>query len=335
MRRALASILIATTSSACFSTTRVAHNQTVAVRTEPPGAAVWKEDSGGHKELGASPANVDVGYEEVESRMSSGWWWVPALSGAAMIGGLAVGAANGFDNSDASATGAIITGTAVIVGVVSLAACLIGTFSGSSSVQQASVNVGAKLDGYAEARRALTVPTSDNGLLLSLSPLSGVAAVQKSIPRVEPTPPPAPSAKPGSGSSAVVAVFDVEDAAKRFDAETTTQITEYLVARLAGGTSYRVIPRDQLKSRIAETKIEGMKACYDEACQIELGRALAAQKSLATKLLRVGDSCAMTSTMYDLRTETTEAAASARTSCAADALLGAVDEIVKQLALHR
>jgi hypothetical protein len=129
----------------------------------------------------------------------------------------------------------------------------------------------------------------------------------------------------------VIAVFDVQDAAKSFDGPTTDQLTEYLVARVSE-VGYRVVPRDQLRTQLVEAKVEGYKECFEQSCQIELGKAAAAEKSLATKILRIGDACAMTSTLYDLKSETTERAASARTDCSASALLGGVDRIVEQLA---
>jgi hypothetical protein len=43
-----------------------------------------------------------------------------------------------------------------------------------------------------------------------------------------------------------------------------------------------------MRDRIASDKAESYRACVDQSCQIELGKAMAAQKSLATKLIRVG-----------------------------------------------
>jgi hypothetical protein len=62
-----------------------------------------------------------------------------------------------------------------------------------------------------------------------------------------------------------------------------------------------------------------------------MGKALAAQKSLATKILRVGKRCAITSTLYDLKTETAEKSALSRTECSDDALMDAMDRVARQL----
>jgi hypothetical protein len=137
----------------------------------------------------------------------------------------------------------------------------------------------------------------------------------------------------GSASSrrAIVAVFDVDDQARALRAAALAQLTEYLATKVTQA-GYQVVPRDQLRSRISAEKRESYKSCFEQRCQIELGRALAAQKSLATKLLRVGGQCVLTSQLYDLKTETAERAASAKSaSCGEGALLVAIDELARQL----
>jgi hypothetical protein len=133
--------------------------------------------------------------------------------------------------------------------------------------------------------------------------------------------------------AAIVAIFDVQDPSKQFQATTLDQLTEYLASRVAQVARLQVVPRDQLRTRLAAEKRDSYKQCFDQSCQIELGKAMAAQKSLATKLLRVGTQCAMTANLYDLKKETVEKAATARTACSDDALMGGVDEIARQLAL--
>ena len=110
------------------------------------------------------------------------------------------------------------------------------------------------------------------------------------------------------------------------------QLTEFLAAKLTEVAGYRVVPRKTLRERLADTKKEGLSRCYDEACQIELGKAVAAQKSLATKLLQVGGSCAISATLYDLKTETTEKATSVRTDCSVDRLMDGLEQIAQRLA---
>jgi hypothetical protein len=130
---------------------------------------------------------------------------------------------------------------------------------------------------------------------------------------------------------AIVAVFDVEDQARALAPAALAGLTEYLATKVTQA-GYQVVPRDQLRSRLASEKRESYKHCFEQRCQIELGRALAAQKSLATKLLRVGGQCVLTAQLYDLRSETAERAGSAKSACGEAALLTAIDELARQLA---
>jgi hypothetical protein len=129
----------------------------------------------------------------------------------------------------------------------------------------------------------------------------------------------------------VVAVFDVQDPGKALSAGTLDQLTDYLANKVAETGAWRVIPRDQLRQRLMTEKTSSFKECFDQSCQIDLGKAVAAQKSLATKVLRVEATCAVTTTLFDLKTETTERAATVRAGCSAATLMDALDKIAAQL----
>jgi hypothetical protein len=144
-------------------------------------------------------------------------------------------------------------------------------------------------------------------------------------------PEPVRSTPARSGTPVVLAVFDIVDGSHSLDPGTLDQLTDYLATRVAEVLGYRVLPREQIRARLTEGKEASYKTCVDQSCQIELGKALAAQKSLATKILRVGSTCAMTGTLYDLRTETTAAAASAKTNCSSDALISGIDQLIASL----
>ena len=142
---------------------------------------------------------------------------------------------------------------------------------------------------------------------------------------------PRPTSKPARRQE-ILAVFDVQDAAGRFSARKLEQMTDYLAVKMTDIAGYRVVPRDQLRQRLQDQKTSGYKKCFDESCQIELGRAVSAQKSLATKMLRLGSKCAITATLYDLKTETTVAAASVDSDCREDSLMSGLEEIARKLA---
>lgn len=126
----------------------------------------------------------------------------------------------------------------------------------------------------------------------------------------------------------VVAVFDMIDRSRKRDLD---QVTRYLQTALTQNLGYRVIPQDQVRARLVEEKKAGYRECYDQSCQIELGRALAAEKILVTELLQVGGECVVTATLFDLKTETSERAANARTGCSDSGLLSAIDQVVSRL----
>jgi hypothetical protein len=129
----------------------------------------------------------------------------------------------------------------------------------------------------------------------------------------------------------VVAVTDVVDTGALLERKTCGELTDYLAARVTELLGYRVVPREQVLAKLAEAKAASYRPCVDAACQIELGKALAAEKTLATKILRLGTFCTITTTLFDLRTETAEAAASVRASCAAGAVADAFDRLLGAL----
>jgi hypothetical protein len=130
--------------------------------------------------------------------------------------------------------------------------------------------------------------------------------------------------------SHIVAVFDVQDPSGQLGERGVDQLTEYLATQLAAA-GLRVVPRAQLRARLLEEKKSSYRQCVDESCQIELGKAVAAQKTVATKILRAGGQCAVTAMLYDLKSEATERAASVDTSCAEGSLLAAMRELARKL----
>lgn len=129
----------------------------------------------------------------------------------------------------------------------------------------------------------------------------------------------------------VVAVFEIEDPANQIDDKLRGQITAYLSVRVSELLGFSVVPTEALRAQLEQMKRESFASCYDEACQIELGKAVAAEKSLSTKILKVGDTCALTATLFDLKTEATEKAASTKTSCQEAEILAAVDTLTTAL----
>jgi uncharacterized cupredoxin-like copper-binding protein len=113
----------------------------------------------------------------------------------------------------------------------------------------------------------------------------------------------------------IVAVFDIEVKGVEISKEMLGRLSDYLASALAATGAYRVIPRSQLKQRLVQQKKESYKVCYDQTCQIEIGKELAAQKSLSTVLMKLGPKCTVTSVLYDLRSAASEGGASTDGGC--------------------
>lgn len=203
-----------------------------------------------------------------------------------------------------------------------------------------------------EVNRMRTIPLLGSGVGVVASPngtvhatrlrvweTTRVAAVADRSPDPPDNRPPPPqltdSANKGGGGAKgppkVVAVFDFQDMTRKTGADLLTQLPEYLGALLAKKGSYAIVPREQLKAQINDAKKETYKACYDTSCQIELGKALAAEGVVSTKILRLGKECVLTSTLFDLKSETVIRAATAESSCTDKALLGGVQKLAEQL----
>jgi hypothetical protein len=129
----------------------------------------------------------------------------------------------------------------------------------------------------------------------------------------------------------IVAVFDIEDNGVGLAKATLTRLTDYLSMNLATTGHYQVVPRSQLKMRLDEEKKESYKECYDQSCQISIGRELAAQKSLSTMIAKIGSRCTVTAVLYDLRRATGEGGATTEGGCSEDNILKSIQSVIAQL----
>jgi hypothetical protein len=129
----------------------------------------------------------------------------------------------------------------------------------------------------------------------------------------------------------IVAVFPIEDVSGKLGKTLPTQLADYLGTLLTKKGTYAYIPQEQLKRQLTTTKAQSYSACYDSACQIELGKAASAEAIVNTKIIRVGGTCAITSTLFDLKTESAIKAADAEGKCSEKDLLGAFKSIAEQL----
>jgi hypothetical protein len=138
--------------------------------------------------------------------------------------------------------------------------------------------------------------------------------------------------EPATKERPIVAVFQLQDKGKKLDAPTLDQLTELLATALAEGGVFRIVPPGDVRRALVEKSKESYKECYDQACQIELGRELAAGKSLSGSILRLEQSCTVTLALYDLQSQTTDATAKeTATGCKVSELQAALEEAVAAL----
>ena len=137
------------------------------------------------------------------------------------------------------------------------------------------------------------------------------------------------------GGKAITAVFDVELRGLRLDSDGAERLSEYLVGRIAATGRYLVVPRDQVRGRLAQEKASSYQQCFDQSCQIEMGKELAAQKIVTCRIVRVGSTCAVNLTSYDLLTAATEGGSSIEGGCDEDAIVASLRDAIARLTAER
>jgi hypothetical protein len=129
----------------------------------------------------------------------------------------------------------------------------------------------------------------------------------------------------------IIAVFNIEDRGVGLSRKMLLRLSDFLAMKLAATGAYQLVPRDQLKKRLTQQKVSSFKKCYAQTCQIEIGKELAAQKSLATSIMKLGSKCMVTSVMYDLRKSASEGGASAAGKCNEDGIVASIQTLVTKL----
>ncbi|MEQ9504450.1 MAG: DsbA family protein [Deltaproteobacteria bacterium] len=140
-----------------------------------------------------------------------------------------------------------------------------------------------------------------------------------------------PAVTNAAPSRPVVAVFDIEAKGVRFSADELGSLSDYVSAQLSASGAFEVVPRTELKRALSAQKKESYRACYDEYCQIEIGKEVAAEKSVAGSVSKFGKSCIVTLRLFDLVKATAEAAGTRRGGCSPDAVLTSLEAAVADL----
>lgn len=129
----------------------------------------------------------------------------------------------------------------------------------------------------------------------------------------------------------VVAVFQIQDKDASLNHVLLDKLTEYLGTAVAETGAFRVIPPADIQKALAVKKSESYKQCFDQSCQIELGKELAANKTLATSIMRIGKTCVVSARLYDLKTQATDLTAKAKGACSDAALMESLDVVARKI----
>jgi hypothetical protein len=144
---------------------------------------------------------------------------------------------------------------------------------------------------------------------------------------------PIPKLAAPEGAPQVVAVMPTV-AQTDLPPEVLDLVTDHLRVGLAA-RRVAVIDRGRLAAALAQQvrdeKAASYRPCVDEACQVPLGRALAATHILRSSITRLGDSCTLAAELVELRSEVTVAARYLDTACRGEALGHGADGLAQGL----
>jgi TPR repeat protein len=128
----------------------------------------------------------------------------------------------------------------------------------------------------------------------------------------------------------LVVVMPIENGSQTLPDEVTSKATEYLRGLIAASEEFVVVGQGRqskkLKNLIQSKKEESYKECYDESCQISLGKALSADTLIRTKITHFSR-CILNIEVIDLAKEASIVAAQKEFSCKENDLKGAIDEL--------
>ena len=130
----------------------------------------------------------------------------------------------------------------------------------------------------------------------------------------------------------ITVILQLVDQGGQLTPSALTQLTDYLHAQMASQAGFSVIPQEQLRKELKGQKVESFKAGFDESTQLELGKAMAAQKSIVVKLLKMDAGCSITGTVFDLTSETTEKSTTVESNCTSEGFKTGMKEISEKLA---
>ena len=126
----------------------------------------------------------------------------------------------------------------------------------------------------------------------------------------------APAAARGPEARPIVAVMEIEDRAGALSRRDIEAATDILRGLLAASRRFVVVDKGRqgsaLRRLVRREKKASYGACYDDGCQIPLGKALSADRIVRGYLSRLGGQLTLTAEVIDLAREASVGAGHAR-----------------------
>jgi TPR repeat protein len=135
----------------------------------------------------------------------------------------------------------------------------------------------------------------------------------------------------GANQRPIVAVFDIQVKGIEIAKPLQDMLTELMAEELGIGGIYKVMPPSDVRKTLTEKTKESYKECFDESCQIELGRSLAANKLLTSSIKKLADKCHVTGALYDLKSQASDTTAKYVNSCEEAGLVESIQKVAAKL----
>ncbi len=129
----------------------------------------------------------------------------------------------------------------------------------------------------------------------------------------------------------VVAVFNIEFKRVKMARSAREALRDYIEVRLAASRAYEVVPKHKIKKVLSKRKLRSYQKCFKESCQIELGAELSADRTLATKAMRIGRVCVVAMNLYHLKRMTSVKGVTVTGKCTEQGIMTSIREAVTKL----
>jgi hypothetical protein len=129
----------------------------------------------------------------------------------------------------------------------------------------------------------------------------------------------------------VVAVFEVQFENLNLPKALQVRLTKLVTQEIGLDGVFQVMPPGDIQRALQAQQVESYKSCYDERCQIELGRQLSANKLLTALILKSGTRCRISASLYDLQKQTTDLVTKEVTGCGEDELVAGLESVVEPI----